>query len=97
LNYDIYDKELLAIFEAFQEWHAYLEGSRHKILVVTNHNNLESFTTMKQLSHHQAHWSEYLSGFDFVFKFPPGRLGTKADALTCRQMSILRERIALMP
>jgi len=27
LNYDTYDKELLAIFEAFWNWHHYLEGS----------------------------------------------------------------------
>ena len=27
LNYDIYDKELLAIIECFQEWRAYCEGS----------------------------------------------------------------------
>src|SRR5882724_747646 len=29
LIYKIYDKELLAIFEAFQQWHNYLEGSSH--------------------------------------------------------------------
>jgi hypothetical protein len=27
LNYDIYDKELLAIIECFWEWRAYCEGS----------------------------------------------------------------------
>ena len=27
LNYEIYNKELLAIFEAFQQWHNYLEVS----------------------------------------------------------------------
>ena len=27
LNYDVHDKELLAIFEAFKIWHHYLEGS----------------------------------------------------------------------
>uniref|UniRef100_A0A0W0F2U8 Reverse transcriptase/retrotransposon-derived protein RNase H-like domain-containing protein n=1 Tax=Moniliophthora roreri TaxID=221103 RepID=A0A0W0F2U8_MONRR len=26
LNYDMHDKELLAIFEAFKSWHHYLEG-----------------------------------------------------------------------
>jgi hypothetical protein len=29
LNYDIYDKELLAIVAAFQEWRVYLKGSKH--------------------------------------------------------------------
>ena len=50
LNYDTHDKELLAIFEAFTVWHHYLEGSRHKIDVVTDHKNLEYFSTTKVLS-----------------------------------------------
>jgi len=41
LNYKIYDKELLAIFEAFQQWHNYLEGSAYVVLVLSNHKNLE--------------------------------------------------------
>src|SRR5882724_4038611 len=31
LNYEIYDKELLAIFEAFRQWRNYLEGSAHVV------------------------------------------------------------------
>ena len=30
-NYAIYDKELLAIIRALEEWHHYLEGSPHDI------------------------------------------------------------------
>jgi hypothetical protein len=84
LNYDIYDKELLAIHEAFQQWRAYLEGSANTTLVISDHHNLQTFTTTKQLSRRQARWSEYLSSFDFVIKYRPGRLGTKPDALTRR-------------
>ena len=47
LNYEIYDKELLAIFEAFQQW---LEGSTHAMLVLSDHKNLEYFATTKQLT-----------------------------------------------
>src|SRR5882724_13303378 len=42
LNYEIYDKELLAIFEAFRQWCNYLEGSAHVVLVLSDHKNLES-------------------------------------------------------
>lgn len=84
LNYDIYDKELLAIHEAFQQWRVYLEGSANTTLVISDHHNLQTFTTTKQLSRRQARWSEYLSSFDFVIKYRPGRLGTKPDALTRR-------------
>jgi hypothetical protein len=84
LNYDTHDKELLAIFEAFRVWRHYLEGSATPIDVVTDHKNLEYFATTKVLSRRQAHWSEYLSQFNFVIRFRPGRLGTKPDALTRR-------------
>ena len=36
LNYNVHDKELLAIFEAFKIWHHYLEGSPTLIDVVTD-------------------------------------------------------------
>ena len=69
LNYDIYDKELLAIHEAFKQWRAYLEGARYEIQVFSNHNNLRYFTTMKQLSRRQARWAEYLSSFNYVIHY----------------------------
>ena len=50
LNYDTYDKELLAIFEAFKIWQHYLEGPAYPINVVMNHKNLEYFSTTKILT-----------------------------------------------
>ncbi|KAJ3473163.1 hypothetical protein NLI96_g13105 [Meripilus lineatus] len=82
LNYDIHDKELLAIFEAFKVWRHYLEGSALPVDVVTDHKNLTYFSTTKILTRCQARWSEYLSQFNLVVRFRPGRLGTKPDALT---------------
>jgi len=41
LNYDVHNKELPAIFEAFKMWRHYLEGSASPIDVVTDHKNLE--------------------------------------------------------
>jgi len=49
LNYDTYDKELLAIFEAFKIWRHYLEGLVYLINVVIDHKNLEYFSTTKML------------------------------------------------
>ena len=50
LNYDIHDKELLAIFETFKIWWHYLEGPTYPIDVVTDHKNLEYFLTTKMLT-----------------------------------------------
>ena len=82
LNYEIYDKELLAIFEAFQQWRNYLEGSTHTVLILSDHKNLEYFATTKQLTCRQVRWLEYLSGFNYLIWYCAGRLGTKPDALT---------------
>jgi transposase InsO family protein len=84
LNYDTHDKELLAIFEAFRIWRHYLEGSGTPIDVVTDHKNLEYFATTKLLTRRQARWSEFLSQFNLVIRFRPGKLGEKPDALTRR-------------
>jgi len=45
LNYNVHDKELLTIFETFQIWQYYLEGSKSPINVVTDYKNLEYFST----------------------------------------------------
>jgi len=84
LNYDIYDKELLAIFEVFKIWQYYLEGPAYPINVVMDHKNLEYFSTTKVLTWMQARWSEYLSQFNLIIRFRPGHLSTKPDALTRR-------------
>jgi hypothetical protein len=60
-NYEIYDKELLAIVRCFEQWRPKLEGATFPITVLSDHKNLQYFATTKQLSHRQARWSEYLS------------------------------------
>ena len=52
--------------------------------MVTDHKNLEYFSSSKVLTRHQAHWSEYLSQFNLTIHFRPGHLRAKPDALTCR-------------
>lgn len=74
-NYEIYDKELLAIIRCFEQWRAELEGLAFPIQVLSDHKNLQYFTTTKQLSHRQARWSEYLSRFRFTIVYRPGNLG----------------------
>ena len=92
LNYDVHDKKLLAIYEAFKAWHHYLEGSTFPIDVITVHKNLEYFLTTKMLSWRQARWSEYLCAFNLVIRFWPGKLGTKPNAFTHHSDLYLKER-----
>ena len=82
LSYNTHDKELLAIFEAFKIWWHYLEDLAYYIDIVTDHKNLEYFSTTKMLTWRQVWWSKYLSQFNLVIRFHSGCLGTKLDALT---------------
>ena len=44
-NYDIYDREMLAIICALEEWCYYLEDASHTVEIWTDHRNLEYFMT----------------------------------------------------
>ena len=46
-NYEIHDKEMLAIIGALDEWRHYLEGTKHTFQIWTDHKNLKYFMTAK--------------------------------------------------
>ncbi|TFY50672.1 hypothetical protein EVG20_g11391 [Dentipellis fragilis] len=71
-NYDIYDKELLAIIRTLETWRHYLEGSPHVVEIWTDHKNLEYFKTAQKLSRRQARWALFLTRFDFTLVHKPG-------------------------
>lgn len=84
LNYPIYDKELLAIIKAFEEWRPELAGTEDPIEIFSDHRTLQWFMSTKQLSRRQARWAEFLAEFNFIIKYRPGKQGTKPDSLTRR-------------
>ena len=81
-NYDIYDKELLVIICTFKEWRSELKETAEQVQVITDHKNLKYFMIIKQLSCCQAHWSEFLSQFNFIIQYCSEKLNNCADALT---------------
>ena len=83
-NYDIHDKELLAIMQASMEWRQYCEGVKYTVRILTDHKNLVPFTTTKELNGRQVRWSEELANFDINIEYRPGSEGGKPDALTRR-------------
>lgn len=83
-NYEIYNKEMLAIVRALEEWCHWLEGARHQFKIWTDHKNLEYFHTAKKLNRRQAQWSLFLSHFDYQLHHKPRRVMGKPDALLRR-------------
>jgi hypothetical protein len=84
VNYNIHDKEMLAIVAAFKEWEHMLKWVADQITVYTDHKNLEYFATTKVLTQRQAQWAEHLAEFNFRVVYRPGDKNTKADVLSRR-------------
>jgi len=83
-NYDIYDKELMAIIQSLKEWRPECEGAAYPLELITDDENLQYFMTKKLLNRRQARWSEFLTRFDYEIFYRPGKSNGKADALTRR-------------
>ena len=84
LNYEIYDKEMLAIVDTMERYRHYFEGLGQQTIIFSDHKNLLWFTETKIYNRRQARWAEKLSRFDFKIIFRPGKQGGKPDALSRR-------------
>jgi len=60
-NYEIHDKEMLAIIRGLEAWRHLLEEAQSKFEIWTDHKNLEYFMKAQKLNRRQARWALYLS------------------------------------
>ncbi|KAH9244901.1 hypothetical protein BASA81_017660 [Batrachochytrium salamandrivorans] len=90
-NYEIYDKELLAIAVCLKEWRHFLQNSIKPFTILSDHKSLEYFMTTKQLTRRQARWAELLSEYDFRLSYRPGSHNGKADHLSRRPDYMVEE------
>ena len=81
-NYDVGNRELLAVKVALEEWRHWLEGAQHPFMVWTDHKNLQYIRKAKRLNSCQARWSMFLNRFSFSLSYRPGSKNTKPDALS---------------
>ncbi len=81
-NYDIGNRELLAIKLALEEWRHWLEGAQHPFTIITDHKNLEYIQNAKRLNSRQARWALYFTWFNFTITYRPGNKNVKADSLS---------------
>ncbi|KAI2667139.1 Transposon Tf2-9 polyprotein [Labeo rohita] len=81
-NYDIGNRELLAVKLALEEWRHWLEGSGVPFMVWTDHKNLEYIRTAKRLNSRQARWALFFGRFDFTLSYRPGSKNVKPDSLS---------------
>ena len=81
-NYDVGDRELLAVVRALKVWRHWLEGAKHPFLIWTDHQNLEYIRAARRLNPRQARWAIFFARFRFTLSYRPGSQNVKADALS---------------
>jgi len=81
-NYEIHNKEILAVVRCLEVWKHFLEGAVVKFEIWTDHTNLEYFIKAQKLNQRQAQWALYLFRFDFILKHVLGSKMEKADSLS---------------
>ncbi len=88
VQWNMHDKELYTIVLDFKNWWHYLQSSKRLIDVITDHNNLRYFMTMKKLNAWQMRWVEKLTAFDFHIKYHRDKLNS-ANA-SSRRLNIMK-------
>ena len=83
-NYDIYDLELLAIVRSLDHWRPLLAGSPHKIIVHSDHQNLQYWREPQKISRRVAREVLMLSEYDLEIRHLKGSANGRADALSRR-------------
>jgi hypothetical protein len=86
-NYDIHDKELLAVIRCLEEWDAELRSVK-SFTILTDHKNLEYFMKARHLNERQMRWAETLARYCFKLAYRPGTLASRPDALSRREQDV---------
>jgi hypothetical protein len=91
-NYEIHDKELLAVVKSIEHWRGELRSVAAPFKVLTDHKNLRYFMTAQRLSERQARWSLILSDYQFQLEFRAGKLAQRPDALSRRHQDMPQDK-----
>ena len=80
-NYDIHDRELLAVFRALTHWRHLLLSSPHEVTVLTDHKNLEYYKEPHHINWHITRYVQCMQDYNFIIKHIPGE-NNKSDTLS---------------
>jgi hypothetical protein len=78
-NYDIYERELLAIMKSLAHWRPYLGWTKEPFLIQTDHTNLQYWKSPQNLNRRTARWHADLQEYDFTLQHIPGKSNTLPD------------------
>jgi hypothetical protein len=81
-NYDIYEKQFLAVIKAIENWRAYLIWTEKPFIIKTDHKNLMYWKEPKKLTGRTARWHEKLQDYNFKIVHIARKSNGLVDALS---------------
>src|SRR5260221_736647 len=82
-NYDIWDREFMAVVMALRNWRHLLTGNPHKVIVLTDHANLQYYRHPQKINRRVARYISTLADYNLELKHLPGTKN-RADPLSRR-------------
>lgn len=80
IHYGITEKECLAVIWALRQFRTYVHGVH--FYVITDHNALVWFMSIRDPSGKLARWAIYLQSYDYEIKHRKGRVHSNVDTLS---------------
>jgi hypothetical protein len=81
-NYDIYERELLAVMKSLIHWRQYLGWTKEPFTILSDHTNLQYWKSPKNLNRRTTRWHADLQEYDYRIQHIPGKENIPADALS---------------
>ena len=81
-NYDIYERELLAVLKALEHWRPHVAATDIPVTILTDHTNLTFWKIPRKLNRRVARWFATLQDYNLVFKHVPGKLHAAPNLLS---------------
>ena len=82
-NYNIHDKKLLAIITTLKQWRVYTKEAFF-LTIYTNHKNLITFITIKQLNRRQIKWLKLLDQYKLKIIYTSKKKNDRTDVMNRR-------------
>jgi hypothetical protein len=81
-NYNVYDREPLAIMKALAHWRQYLGWTKVPFTIMTDHTNLQHWKSPQNLVWRVAQWHVDLQGYNYKIQYTPGKENAPPDTLS---------------
>ena len=81
-NYDIYERELLAVIKSLEHWRPHLAATSQLVKVLTDHANLTFWKLPRKVNRRVARWFTTLQDYNLEIQHIPEKLHVVPDMLS---------------